>query len=104
MTETALLEPSFANLIEALDAAIELSPSVRAHWLCSGRQIGKALDKPLELIPARWTSVRFPIIGASQSASVANAARKALMSVLVTMGLSRPSLALPIAQGTAGDL
>ena len=35
--------------------------SLRSHLLCSVRQIGKALDRPLELIPARWTSVRHPI-------------------------------------------
>ena len=61
MTGTTLLEPSFANLVEFIDTASELSPSVRSHWLCSVRQIGKALDRPLELIPARWTSVRHPI-------------------------------------------
>ena len=33
----------------------------RRHWLCSLRQIGKALDRPLELVPARWTAVRIPV-------------------------------------------
>jgi integrase len=61
MTQTTLIEPSFANMVAALETAIDLSPRVRSHWLCSVRQIGKAMDRPLELIPARWTSVRHPI-------------------------------------------
>jgi integrase len=61
MTQIVLIEPSFNDLAVALDSADDLSSSVCAHWLCSVRQIGKALNKPLELVPARWTSVRHPI-------------------------------------------
>src|SRR5215207_4235561 len=56
-----LLEPSFGDLLAALEAGSELPEQTRRHWLCSVRQIAKALDKPPELIPARWTSARFPI-------------------------------------------
>src|SRR5688500_10364066 len=56
-----LLEPSFSDLVAALDAATELPEQTRRHWLCSVRQIAKAAEKPLGLIPARWTSVRFMV-------------------------------------------
>ena len=61
MTQISLIEPSFADLVAALESANDLSPSLRSHLLCSVRQIGKAIDRPLELIPARWTSVRHPV-------------------------------------------
>jgi integrase len=56
-----LHEPSFNDLLAALEGAVDLPEQTRRHWLCSVRQIAKALDKPPELIPARWTSVRFPV-------------------------------------------
>src|SRR4029077_15336493 len=59
--EPALLEPSFADAIRAIEAAATLPRVQQQHWCCSLRQIGKALERPLETIPARWTSVRFPI-------------------------------------------
>src|SRR5829696_4967886 len=62
MANTAELhEPSFNDLLAALEAGSELPEQTRRHWLCSVRQIAKALDKPPELIPARWTSIRFPV-------------------------------------------
>ena len=61
MTQISLIEPSFHDMAVALEAANDLSPSLRSHLLCSVRQIGKAMDRPLELIPARWTSVRHPV-------------------------------------------
>jgi integrase len=61
MTQISLIEPSFHDMAVALEAANDLSPSLRSHLLCSVRQIGKALDRPLALIPARWTSVRHPV-------------------------------------------
>ena len=61
MTETGLLEPSFADVAEAIESAADLSARTRSHWLCSLRQIAKALDKPMEIIPARWTATRFAV-------------------------------------------
>ena len=61
MTELVLIEPSFADALAAINAAPSLSAAKRSHWACSLRQIAQAMDKPIELIPARWTSVRHPI-------------------------------------------
>ena len=57
----ALLEPSFIDAIAAIEQSNLLSKSVKRHWVCSLRQIGKWLDRPLEVIPARWTSIRLPV-------------------------------------------
>jgi integrase len=57
MNETTLLEPSFADAIAAIEQAKELAPSKRVHWICSLRQIAKALNRPLESIAARWGAV-----------------------------------------------
>src|SRR5215470_7433118 len=56
MSET-ILEPSFADAITAIAKADDLTPSKRAHWICSLRQIAKALDRPPECIAARWGAV-----------------------------------------------
>jgi hypothetical protein len=61
MTETALLESSFADVVAAIKIAKDLPVRTRSHWLCSLGQIAKAMDKPLEIIPARWTATRFAI-------------------------------------------
>ena len=57
----ALLEPSFVEAMASIEGAADLSKSVKGHWGCSLRQIGKWLDRPFELIPARWTSIRLPV-------------------------------------------
>jgi hypothetical protein len=59
MTETTLLEPSFADVGTAIERSVALPARIRSHWLCSLRQIAKALDKPMEAILARWTAARF---------------------------------------------
>ena len=61
MSETELLEPSFADALSAIEKAADLPVRTRSHWTCSLRQIAKAIDKPAEIIPARWTAVRFVI-------------------------------------------
>jgi integrase len=58
---TALLEPSFADVATAIESAVDLPVRTRSHWLCSLRQIAKAMDKPMETISARWTAARFAI-------------------------------------------
>jgi hypothetical protein len=61
MTETALLEPSFADAAVAIEAATELPPQTRTQWQCSLRQIAKMIGRPMDSLPARWTAARFPI-------------------------------------------
>ncbi len=39
---TTLLEPSFVDLIAAIERSDELSAEHRRHWVCSLRQIAKA--------------------------------------------------------------
>jgi integrase len=59
MTHTpALIEPSFAEVIALIGRADELPEQTRRHWATSLRQVGKALDRPLEIIPARYSAVR----------------------------------------------
>jgi integrase len=55
------LEPTFADLIVAIEQAPELSEEHRRHWVCSVRQIAKWLDRPAAVIPARWPAVRIPV-------------------------------------------
>lgn len=61
MTKPPLLEPSFIDAVKAIEQATDLSPNQRAQWCSALRQIAKALDKPLETLPARYTSARFNI-------------------------------------------
>src|SRR5215217_3169986 len=56
-----LVEPSLADAIALIEKAEDLSSRTRAQWVCSLRQIAKGLDRPLELIPARWTGLRLPV-------------------------------------------
>ena len=59
MTENSLLiEASFADAIAIIAASGELPEHARRHWPTSLRQIAKAFDKPLEVIPARYSAVR----------------------------------------------
>jgi integrase len=58
MTETTLLlEPSIADALKAIETAADLPASKRVHWSCSLRQICVYLDKPLEIVPARWSAI-----------------------------------------------
>jgi integrase len=61
MTPTTALEPSFVDLIAAIEQAPDLSEQRRRHWLCSLRQTPKWLDRPAAVIPARWHSVRISV-------------------------------------------
>jgi hypothetical protein len=53
-----LIESSFVDAIAMIAAADELSKQTQRHWTTSLRQIAKALDKPLEVIPARLSAMR----------------------------------------------
>ena len=57
----ALIEPSMADALAAIEVAEDLSDDKRRHWMCSLRIVAKALGKPPQLVPARWTAVRIPI-------------------------------------------
>ena len=61
MSEQALLEPSFADAIAAIEQAQALPQSKRTHWSCSLRNVAKALDRPPESIAARWGAVALQI-------------------------------------------
>ena len=52
-----LIEPSLADAIAIIGASAELPEQTRRHWATSLRQIAKAFDKPLELIPARYSAI-----------------------------------------------
>jgi integrase len=59
MVENAgLIEPSFQDAIAMIAAAEELPESLQRHWTTSLRQFAKAADRPLEVIPARYSAVR----------------------------------------------
>jgi integrase len=58
---TTLLEPSFQNVIAAIEQAPDLSEQCRQHWVCSMRQIAKWLDRPAAVIPARFNAVEMPL-------------------------------------------
>jgi hypothetical protein len=60
-TTMPLIEPSVADALMAIEQAEDLPEDKRRHWACSLRIIAKALGKPPELVPARWTAVRMPI-------------------------------------------
>ena len=57
----ALIEASMADAMAAIEAAEDVPEDKRRHWMCSLRIVAKALGKPSELLPARWTAVRIPI-------------------------------------------
>ncbi len=59
MTENAgLIEPSFRDAIAMIAASEELPDELKRHWTTSLRQFAKATDRPLEVIPARYSAVR----------------------------------------------
>jgi Phage integrase family len=58
MTQTpVLIEPSLADAIAIITTSAELPEQTRRHWATSLRQIAKAFDKPLEMIPARYSAI-----------------------------------------------
>ena len=58
---TKLLEPSFLDLVGAIEQASELPDERRRHWVCSAQQIAKWLDRPITLVPARWTAIQIAV-------------------------------------------
>ena len=60
-TATTLLEPSFSDLITAIEQANDLPGQQRRHWVCSLRRIAKWLNRPPAVIPARSQALRFSV-------------------------------------------
>jgi integrase len=59
MTKNAgLIEASFQDAIEIIAASKELTNQTKRHWTTSLRQFAKAMDRPFEVIPARYSAVR----------------------------------------------
>jgi hypothetical protein len=50
-----LVELSLADAIALIEKAQDFPTQTQSQWVCSLRQIAQGLDRPLELIPARWT-------------------------------------------------
>ncbi len=64
MLENAgLIEPSFQDAIAMIAASKELPVQLKRHWTTSLRQFAKAVDRPLEVIPARYSAVRNELAG-----------------------------------------
>ena len=63
MAENAgLIETSWADAIDIIGSSPELPEQTRRHWMTSLRQVAKALDRPLEVIPARYSAVRADLL------------------------------------------
>jgi hypothetical protein len=58
MSQKPLIELSFAEAVVMIAEASDLSAQTRRHWECSLRRMAQALDKPMEVIPARFSAVR----------------------------------------------
>ncbi|MGO9134386.1 MAG: site-specific integrase [Methylovirgula sp.] len=58
--EIGLHELSFEAAIAAITADPDLPADVKNHWSCSLRRVAAFLDRPMVLLPARWTAVRLP--------------------------------------------
>jgi len=58
---TTLLEPSFEEVIAAIEQAVDLPAERRRHLVCSLRQIAKWLDRPTAVIPARFNAVKMAL-------------------------------------------
>jgi integrase len=59
MPENAgLIEPSLQDAIAMIAASEKLPGQLKRHWTTSLRQFAKAVDRPLEIIPARYSAVR----------------------------------------------
>jgi hypothetical protein len=62
MTEKAvLIEKSFADAIAMIATSDELPDELKRHWTTSLRQFARAVDRPLEVIPARYSAVRYDL-------------------------------------------
>jgi integrase len=58
--EIELQEPSFEDAIALIAEDLDLPADMKNHWSCSLRRLAAFLDRPMALVPARWTAVRIP--------------------------------------------
>jgi hypothetical protein len=58
--EIALNEPSFTEAIALIADDPNLPDDVKRHWPCSLRRLAAFFDRPIALVPARWSAVRGP--------------------------------------------
>jgi hypothetical protein len=58
MNETTLQEPSIADVLEAIETATDLPASKKTHWSCSLRQICVYLNRPPDIVKARWSGIK----------------------------------------------
>src|SRR5262245_14619346 len=56
--QSEVIEPTFADAIEAVTAATELPLHTRRPWCSALRGLARCLDRPVEGIPARFSAVR----------------------------------------------
>jgi hypothetical protein len=64
MTENAILiEPSLQDALAMIDGSDELPEQLKRHWTTSLRQFAKAVNRPLAVIPARYSAVRNDLAG-----------------------------------------
>jgi len=61
MSDTVLLEPSFADAAAAIETAADLPKRTRSHWVCSLRQVANMIGRPMENVAARWTAPHFAL-------------------------------------------
>jgi hypothetical protein len=58
MNEMTLQEPSIARVLEAIETATALPASKKTHWSCSLRQICVHLNRPPDILKARWSGIK----------------------------------------------
>ena len=98
MTKYAgLIEASFPDAIEIIAASEELSEQTKRHWTTSLRQFAKAMDRPLQVIPARYSGVRNDLanwhhVPAGLTAKTVMNHRSNVKGVLLWLGRRRASL------------
>jgi len=55
---SSLLEPSLADAVLLIQEAPDLDAQTKQRWVRSLRNVAQAMDKPREIIPARYSAVR----------------------------------------------
>ncbi|GEM_PF-436861 len=58
--ELELHEPSFEDAVAAILGDPDLPADLKRHWPCSLRRVAAFLDRPMALVPARWSAIRVP--------------------------------------------
>ena len=61
MTDIKLIEGSFADVIQEIGSATDVTPSLKSHWICSLTQIARWLDRPADSVAARLIAIRIQL-------------------------------------------